>query len=190
MPVTFITGIAPPVPMSRCLTIKLTLKGGAKEMHEELASSPSSPFGPLQGLYKRSHNTCDYPTWARKYGPYPDTKYQRIWWHEKAKNGFDCGKKVSKGKGKNYWKVGDYYSKLSALDSWDTSTSVDQRRLYPYSRRLKWSYMDWRPDTNADIWTVAPRGEIRLKCVKYGDLPWPMEDGPCKYTNNIAFIVF
>ena len=126
MPVTFITGR-----ISRCLTIKLTLKGGAKWMHEQT----SSPFGPLPGLYNRSWNTCDYPNWARYLGSFPDKKYQKIWFHIKADaDGNDCGKKVSKGKGKSYWKVGEVWQ--SALDSWDTKASVDQTSLYPYSRNI------------------------------------------------------
>jgi len=171
-----------------CQTIKVTLKGRALKAHGGQIGI-FGPFGPLQGFYNRTTDVCGKPSWSKRIR-HNGLLYrnQRIWWHSRFDGSADseCGKKVSKGHGKDYWKIGSLNRKLSGfgvtglggMDTYDRANFVDNDAPYLYDhRRSVWSYWDWLPNVenpgDAMKW-VGPTREIDVSCVIYT----PRGDGP------------
>ena len=120
------------------------------------------------------------PSWSKR-TYYNGVFYQnqRIWWHD----GEECGKKVSKGSGKGYWKIGtfwDYSFALGAMDTLDANPSV-QGPPYSYDHhRNVWSFWDWKSESQVVGW-VGPTREIKVNCVLFEG------DDPCKSNYILLF---
>ena len=170
----------------RCQTVEVTLKGGALEAHggNPLGQGPQAPLGPLLGFYNRSIDMCHHASWTKEIR-FNNIWYRdhAIWFHVMAGWGDDpneCGKKVSKGQFRNYWKIGNIESKLGVLDTYDKD-QVNQDQGYntlPYSydhRQAAWSY--WDILAAGAPW-IGPTLEISVDCVLFEEER--RGDGPCK----------
>ena len=154
---TFITG------EFGCWTIEVTFSG------EILEKEDIKYLSRYQGLYNRSDNVCGNPSWSHSKA----FSLVRIWWHPKSVMGEECGgfNPIFKGKGKDYWKIGNFLDEKTSFSNFDTFDASPSVTGPPYgNRRDVWSWYDRVGGFfNGSGWT-GPTPDIKVECILFANL--------------------